>query len=71
MVSKEKSDDYTVYTLSLTEEQISNIKDKIFEEMKNDEVLKSVLKNYMVNNLEMSEEEANNYISKISQAIRN
>ena len=67
MFSKQKSDNCTIYTLTLTGEQLSNIEDKILETIKNDEVLESALKNYMVNNLEMTEDEANNYISEFKQ----
>ena len=69
MFSKEKNNDYSVYTLTLNFEQFKNISTKLIETLKNDELLKNKIQEFCRSKIGLSEEEVNDLIESYEQAI--
>ena len=70
MFSSQENSGSKIYTLTITEGQLKSIVDNIIENLKQDEILINKIKSIMINNLGVSEEEANSYIEQIINKIQ-
>ena len=70
MFSKEKSNEYSVYTLSINYEQFKNISTKLMETLKNDDLLKNKIREFCSTKLGLSNENINQLIESYEKAIQ-
>jgi len=70
MFSKEKSNEYSVYTLSINYEQFKNISTKLIETLKNDDLLKNKIREFCSTKLGLSDENINQLIESYEKAIQ-
>ena len=70
MFSKEKSNEYSVYTLSINNEQFKNISTKLMETLKNDDLLKNKIREFCSTKLGLSNENINQLIESYEKAIQ-
>lgn len=70
MFSKEKSNEYSVYTLTLNNEQSKNILSKLMETLKNDDLLKNKIREFCSTKLGLSNENINQLIETYEQSIQ-
>lgn len=68
MFKEEKLGDNLKYTLSLTALQIENISSEIYETIINDEIVVNKLKQFFIQELEMSEDEADEQILELKKS---
>lgn len=71
MFSKEKSSESTVYSLKLNKSSIKNIKKKLLESLKDDEIIFNRIKENLINNYSLTEETVETYITEFKSQIQN
>ena len=70
MFSKEKTSEDTVYTLTINNTQATNIILKILETLKEDEVIIEKIKNYAINNFNLTEENVQNFETQYKETLQ-
>ena len=70
MFSKEKSNEYSIYTLTLSQEQLNNILSKLMETLKNDDLLKNKIRQLCSEKLGLSDENINELIQSYEESIQ-
>ena len=70
MFSKEKNNEYSVYTLTVNYEQYKNISTKLLETLKNDDLIKNKIRELCHSKLGLSDEEINKLIESYEQSIQ-
>ena len=71
MFSKEKSSEDTIYTLNVDSAQATNIILKILENLKEDELIIAKLKNYAINNFNLTEQNVEPYVTQYKNTLQN
>ena len=69
MFSKESTEEGNVYTLSINQDQETSISNAILQVFKDDELVFSKVKTFLVDIMNYSEEDANQYINNIKQQL--
>ena len=67
---KEKTSEDTVYTLTINNTQATNIILKILEALKEDEVIIEKIKNYAINNFNLTEENVQNFETQYKETLQ-
>jgi len=70
MFSKEKSSDENIYVLTITEEQLKNIRIKILESLKDDETIINKFKEFLINKYNFTEDTVQTYITQYKKTIQ-
>ena len=70
MFSKEKNNEYSIYTLTLSEEQSKSIASKLLETLKNDELLKNKIRQLYSEKLGLTDENINTLIENYEDSIQ-
>ena len=70
MFSKEKSNEYSIYTLTLNTEQSKNILSKLMETLKNDDLLKNKMREFCSTKLGLSNENINTLIEGYEKSLQ-
>ena len=70
MFSKEKSSDENIYVLTITEEQLKNIRIKILESLKEDETIINKFKEFLINKYNFTEDTVQTYITQYKETIQ-
>ena len=70
MFSKEKSSDENIYVLTITEEQLKNIRIKILESLKEDENILNKFKDFLINKYNFTEDTVQTYITQYKKTIQ-
>lgn len=70
MFSKEKSSDENIYVLTITEEQLKNIRIKILESLKEDETIINKFKEFLINKYNFTEDTVQTYITKYKETMQ-
>ena len=70
MFSKEKSSEDTIYTLTIDPAQATNIILKILENLKEDELIITKLKNYAINNFNLTEQNVETYVTQYKELLQ-
>ena len=71
MFSKEKSSEDTIYTLNVDSAQATNIILKILQNLKEDELIIAKLKNYAINNFNLTEQNVEPYVTQYKNTLQN
>ena len=71
MFSKSKSVGDSVYTLTINKAQIQRILNQILAELKEDTIILNKIKGIMINDFQLSDADATNYISQLQDGINN
>lgn len=70
MFSKSETEEYTIYTLTLTYNQAKTVVGGFLEQLRDDEIIFNTIREFIIQNLEFSETEADEYISQIKENIQ-
>ena len=70
MFSKEKTAESTIYSLNINKTSIKNIRKKILESLKDDELIFNRIKEYLINNYSLTEETVETYITQFKEQIQ-
>ena len=70
MFSKEKSNEYNIYTLTLNNEQSKNIFSKLMETLKNDDLLKNKIREFCSTKLGLTDEQINHLIQSYEESLQ-
>lgn len=70
MFSKEKTSESTIYSLNLNKSSIKNIRKKLLETLKDDEIIFNRIKEYLINNYSLTEETVETYITEFKSQIQ-
>ena len=70
MFSKEKTSESTVYSLKLNKSSIKDIKKKLLESLKDDEIIFNRIKDYLINNYSLTEDNVEKYITEFKNQIQ-
>ena len=71
MFSKENSSEDTIYTLTVDSAQATNIILKILQNLKEDELIIAKLKNYAINNFNLTEQNVEPYVTQYKNTLQN
>ena len=70
MFSKEKTSESTVYSLKLNKSSIKEIKKKLLESLRDDEIIFNRIKDYLINNYSLTEDNVEKYITEFKNQIQ-
>ena len=70
MFSKGETAENTIYTITITESQVENIGIKLLQTLKDDELIFNKVKKVMIENLNVTETDANSYIQEIKDKMQ-
>jgi len=70
MFSKEKTSESTVYSLKLNKSSIKDIKKKLLESLKDDEIIFNRIKENLINNYSLTEDNVEKYITEFKNQIQ-